>query len=62
MTQEERLSRYQQFKDFQKVIKLRRIEFLGNSKFQGLPECNFLRRLQFLGNHLGLKKARRYFI
>jgi hypothetical protein len=31
MTQEERLSRYQQFKDFQKVIHLMRgAQFLGN--------------------------------
>jgi hypothetical protein len=31
MTQEERLSRYQQFKDFQTVIQMmREVQFLGN--------------------------------
>jgi hypothetical protein len=54
MTQEEPLSRYQQFKDFQKVIHLMRgAQFLGNpivlkklcvpcSDFQaGIPESNY---------------------
>jgi hypothetical protein len=46
MTQEERLSRYQQFKDFQKVIQLRGVggRVFWNSKVQRFPEGNSYER------------------